>query len=181
MQTEGYWVYEITTPDGMKYIGRSGRKYTCQRWQPSLYKKTALEPYIDEFGWNALEKIFVDGLSKEQSFQLEDELIKIYKEKGCCINNICSGGLQCDGERKEYQKQYYETHKEEYKQRYETHKEEKKQYNKQYNKVHKEEILEYHKQYRETHKEQMREYKRKWRVRQKELKKRAELNYDTLW
>lgn len=167
MKTEGYWVYEITTPNGMVYVGMSSYKYTCQRWQPSLYKRKSLYPYIEEFGWDVLKKeVIKDGLTKEEAFQFEDSLIRKYKGEGRCINDRCSGGLCCDGDKKEYNKQYRDEHKEEIIRKH-----------RQYNDEHKEKL----KQYRDEHKEQMREYNRKYYARQKELKKRASLNYDTLW
>ena len=103
-----YWVYIHTTPDGMVYVGRSGAKYISQRWRPCNYKSTSLQPYINKWGWeNISHTIVKDGLSKEESYKIEDELIKFYKEKGVCINNRESGGLKCDGKRKEY----YDKHK----------------------------------------------------------------------
>ena len=156
MKVNGYWVYEITTPDGMKYVGMSCRKYTSHRWRRNNYKTTALQSYIEEFGWDALkEEVIKDGLSKEEALQLEDELIRVYKEEGHCINYKCSGGVCCDENMKGYKKQYYDEHKEE--------------------------ILEQKKQYYDAHKEQRQEYQRKRYARQKELRLRTELNYDTLW
>lgn len=124
MKIEGYWCYIITAPDGMKYVGRSGASHTRNRWRINLYHKTSLFPYIFMYGWDNLEKLFIDGLTKDESFRLEDTLIRMYKEKGCCINKFNSGGLRCDGktheyyvhnrlERLEHQKEYYRQHREE--------------------------------------------------------------------
>lgn len=134
-----YWVYIHITPDGMVYVGRSGAKYISQRWTPSSYKRTSLEPHIKKWGWeNIKHEIIKDNLSKEDSYKLEDELIKMYQEKGVCINKQQSGGLQCDGKRKEYRNKNKEKINNQIKDYYNKHKEELKEYNRNYYKTHKE-------------------------------------------
>lgn len=71
-----YWVYIHKTPDGMVYVGRSGRKSTEERWIKSRYEKTSLYPYIEKYGMDNIEHFFIDGLSKEESFRLEGNLLK---------------------------------------------------------------------------------------------------------
>lgn len=126
MKMEGnYWVYTHTCPNGMVYVGMSSEKDTNRRWKPNLYKKTSLQPYIEDFGWENIEHFFIDGIqTKESAMKLEDELIKMYREMGCCINKQNSGGFGLD--KKEYNKKYNEEHKEY-----------KKEYNKQYYETHK--------------------------------------------
>lgn len=99
-----YWVYVHKTPDGMVYVGRSGRKSTEERWIKSRYEKTSLYPYIEKYGMDNIEHFFIDGLSKEESFRLEGELIKMYREMGICINKKNSHGLCCGGDESEYRR-----------------------------------------------------------------------------
>ena len=164
--TGPYWVYLHITPDGMIYVGRSGMTYNSERWNPNNYKNS-LEPHIKKWGWENIRHFFIDGLSKEESYRLEDELIRMYKEKGICINKQCSGGLLCDGKKKEY----YEKHKEEIKEYYEQHKDEFKEYQKEYYKQHKDELKEYQKEYYKQHKEELDEYYRKHRKERNEYLK----------
>ena len=176
-----YWVYIHTTPDGMVYVGFSGAKHTSDRWKPSAYKQTSLQPYIEKWGWeNIKHEVVKDNLSKEDAFKIEDELIKFYKERGVCINTYNSGGLQCDGKNNEYDKQYYQKHKEQYKEYYQTHKDEKSKYSKEWREKNKEYLREYeknriekkreqHKQWIEKHREEYNRYMREYRKKKKEV------------
>lgn len=89
----GWWVYVIKSLDNMYYPGCSGQKYVCGRWNPNGYRRTELYPYIEQYGWDNLEKIvLIDGLTKEQALQWENRLIKMYQQLNCCINKKTSGG-----------------------------------------------------------------------------------------
>lgn len=132
----GWWVYVIKTPDNMYYPGCSGRKYVCSRCNISGYRGTALYSYIEQFGWENLEKVvLIDDLTKEQALQWEERLICMYQELGCCINKQRSGGNGKERwekeKRKSYSKQYYDQHKDE-----------QSKYHKQYYQEHCEEIKE---------------------------------------
>lgn len=141
-----YWVYTHTCPNGMVYVGMSSQKYTCGRWQPYNYRTTSLQPYIEEYGWENIEHFFIDGIrTKESALKLENDLIQMYSDMGCCINKQVSGGISLD--RKEYNKQYNKQYYEEHKQFYEEH-------NKQYYKKHKKERRKYYKEYYLKHKKQ---------------------------
>lgn len=109
----GYWVYILTTPNKMVYVGMSKAKYTCKRCRKDLYRSTSLQSYIDEFGFDSFSKFFIDGLeSKKEAVRLENELIEMYSEKGCCINKNSSHLLSSDKEHKrEYDKERYEKQK----------------------------------------------------------------------
>lgn len=121
-KTTGYWVYSHITPDKEAYIGMS-KTQPCERWKPSQYKRTALEPYINKYGWQNIEhRIIIDGLTKHQAEQVEDWFIRKATADGFCINERRSGGQYRD-DIKTYYKQWYEDHKEEIK-----------TYQKQYNK-----------------------------------------------
>ena len=117
----GWWVYVIKSPDNMYYPGYSGGKDGTEqpekRWYPSGYKETSLFPYIEQFGWENLEKVvLIDGLTREQALKWEDRLICMYTKLGCCINKQRSGGnrwINSSKEKIEYDKQWREDHKEE--------------------------------------------------------------------
>lgn len=122
--TNGWWPYVIKTPNNMYYVGYSGgedgNKQPQKRWNPSNYKTTKLYPYIEQFGWENLEKIvLIDGLTEDEAVKWEDKLICVYTKLGCCINKKRSGNIERNI--KQYQKQYRKDHKEnkrEYNQQY---------------------------------------------------------------
>lgn len=123
MKTNGYWVYTHETPDGMVYVGRSSVKKTSRRWIKANYRRCSLGKYIDIWGWdNIKHKVIKDGLTKEESYLLEDEIITFLRNNDVCINKNTSGGLRCDGkwseyylknqeERKEYMRKYNEANR----------------------------------------------------------------------
>lgn len=140
-KTQGYWVYAHITPEKDVYIGMS-QQQPSQRWFPSEYKGTALQTYIERFGWENIEhRVLVDSLSKQQAEQVEDWFITKITQEGFCINKQRSGGHSRDNDevRKEQKKAYYETNRDK--------------------------ILEQKKVYREEHREQQLEY---WKVRNKQ-------------
>lgn len=111
-KTKGYWVYALITPEKDAYIGMSKRQ-PCQRWQPSLYKTTALCQYIERFGWENIEhRVLIDNLTKQQAEQVEDWFVTKITEDGFCINSNRSGGIERDN-RKEYDKARYQANREE--------------------------------------------------------------------
>lgn len=149
----GWWVYVIKTPNNMYYPGysggKNGTKQIFERWSKCQYRNTALEPYIEECGWDNLEKIVLcDGLTEEQAVKIENTLIKLYEEIGCCINKQASGWYYKNNP-KEYKKKWHEEHKgrvkEQHKKLYQEHKEEIKERSSKYRKEHPEQI----KQWRE--------------------------------
>lgn len=176
--TGPYWVYLHITPDGMIYVGRSGLKYTYERFNKVTYKTTSLQPYIEKWGWENISHFFIDGLSKEESYRLEGDLIKMYKDKGVCINKQGSCGLLCDGKskRKEYDEINKDRVKDCWKRSYEKHKKDINERKKKYREEHKEEIRDYYekhkgeiREYYEKHKEEKKEYQRQYRQRKKLL------------
>lgn len=150
IKTEGYYVYAHITPEKEVYIGTS-KQQPYQRWSPSLYKGTALEPYIQRFGWKNIEHIVIqDGLTKEQALKLEDWFIANATRDGFCVNTRRSGLIEVSN-KNAYMKKWHAEHREERnaycRQWRNEHREEKKAYDKQWRDEHQEEIKAYQKQY----------------------------------
>ena len=204
-----YSVYQHVTPDGMYYFGQT--QNVEQRWKGngSLYKGTALQPYIEKYGWDNIQHIVLfKDQTKEDALWIEDFLITTAREDGVCINQRRSGLISKEeGYKQEYyeqnkeqireqKKQYYEQNKEqirEYQQEYrEQNKDKKQQYyeqnkqqireqQKQYYEENKQQILEQKQQYYEQNKQQRRKYQREYRQRKKEEQQFKELGCLPLW
>lgn len=153
-----WWVYIIKTPNGFYYVGYSGKPFTNKRWRKSLYKRTALQPYIEQFGFNNLEKIVIkDGLTEIEAVKLEKYLISLYYVIGRCINKQ-SSGWSYKNNPQEYKKVWAEEHKEELKKRYKAN----------YQK-HKEELKEKRRLYRQSHKEEIKQWRDNFKVKPENL------------
>ena len=176
-----YSVYQHVTPDGMYYFGQTNnikRRWECNG---AGYKRTALQPYIEKFGWDNIQHIVLfKDQTKENALWIEDFLITTAQEDGVCINKKRSGNISKeDGYRQEYyqqnknqSKQYYEINKEkileQQKQYYEINKEQISEQKKQYYETNKGQILEQHKQYYETNKDKIQEQKKQYYEQNKE-------------
>lgn len=157
-KTTGHYNYAHILQNKMCYFGRS-KQQPSKRWRPSVYKNTALQPGIEEFGWDNIEHIVIqDGLSKRQSEVLEDWLIKNATKDGFCLNDRRSGGIERDN-LKEYKREYSHTDK---------YKEYHREYDKKRNQTEKrkEYLHEYYKT--EKYKEYNREYMRQYRLKKKQ-------------
>lgn len=98
MKVNGFWVYTVTCPDGMVYVGMSMRENTSRRWKKQNYESCSLYPYIELWGWKNLKKeVIKEGLTKEEAFDLEEELISFCELNGVCINQRHSGGVTLNG------------------------------------------------------------------------------------
>lgn len=165
-KVKGYWVYSIYVPSVNKYyIGVSKCKECSQRWNKPTYKTTALEPYLEEFD-SMIKTVLVDNLTKEQSYQYEDAIIRGLQMNNLAINKQRSGLFRTN-DKNVYNKQYH-------KQRYETddeYRERAKQQAKQYNWDNKEKMREYRReyqrQYRLNNKEKILEQQRQRRLKKK--------------
>lgn len=105
-KVEGWWCYCLITPDGMFYIGCSGRKECCDRWNPSGYKNKTIYSYIEKYGWDNIRKVVLcDCLTEYQAKQLEDLLIQEARKGGWCINKNRSGLIEKEN-RKGYMKNF---------------------------------------------------------------------------
>ena len=195
-----YSVYQHVTPDGMYYFGQTNN--IKRRWEGNgrLYKRTALQPYIEKFGWENIQHIVLfENQSKENALWIEDFLITTAQEDGVCINKHRSGLVSKEeGYQQQISKQYYQKNKEqileqrrEYreqnrdkiKQYYEQNKDKFREQNrdkiKQYYETNKEHIREKQQQYYEQNKDKWKEYrernKDKMREYQRQYRKRKKL------
>lgn len=108
-----YKVYLHICPDGMVYVGVTSRDKLSKRWCPSAYKGTALEPYINEYGWKTIKhEVIYTCEDRQEAYQVEEEMRQYYEEMGCCIN-MRRSGLDWATNEKEYQRQWREEHQEE--------------------------------------------------------------------
>ena len=153
-----YSVYQHVTPDGMYYFGAT--QNVERRWSNNgaEYKRTALQPYIEKFGWDNIKHIVLfKDQTRENALWIEDFLIETAREDGVCINKKRSGLVSKEeGYSQEYDKQYYEENKQqilEQKQQYYEQNKDKKQ---QYYKENKQQILDKQKHYYEENKQQKR-------------------------
>ena len=185
-----YSVYQHITPDGMYYFGQTND--IKRRWEANgcHYKETALQPYIEKYGWDNIQHIVLfRDQTKENALWIEDFLIETAREDGVCINKNRSGLISKE---EGYKQEYYEQNKEQIleqkRQYYEQNKDKKQQYYEQ----NKEQILEQKRQYYEQNKDkkqqyyeenkqQKREYQRKYYQRKKEEKQLKELGCLPLW
>lgn len=142
-------VYQHVTPDGMYYFGQTNN--IKRRWSRNgaEYKRTALQPYIEKFGWDNIQHIVLfENQTRENALWIEDFLITTAREDGVCINKHRSGLVSKEeGYDKNQSKQYYETNKGQVQERH-----------KQYYQKNKDEILEQQKKYQDEHKDKIRKY-----------------------
>ena len=185
-----YSVYQHITPDGMYYFGQTND--IKRRWEANgcHYKETALQPYIEKYGWDNIQHIVLfRDQTKENALFIENFLIETAREDGVCINKNRSGLISKE---EGYKQEYYEQNKEQIleqkRQYYEQNKDKKQQYYEQ----NKEQILEQKRQYYEQNKDkkqqyyeqnkqQRLEYQREYRQRKKEEKQFEELGCLPLW
>ena len=197
-----YSVYQHVTPDGFFYFGQT--QNVERRWSNNgaEYKGTALQPYIEKFGWDNIKHIVLfRDQTRENALFIENFLIETAREDGVCINQRRSGLISKEeGYKQEYDKEYREQNKdrireykreyreqnkdrilEQQKQYYEENKDERLEKQKQYYEQNKDERLEYQQQYYEQNKQRIREYQREYRQRKKKEKQFKELGYITLF
>ena len=159
-----YVVYEHVTPDGMYYFGQTSNIKRRWRNNGAEYKRTALQPYIEKYGWENIQHIILfRDQTKEDALWIEDFLITTAQEDEVCINKQRSGLVSKEeGYQRRQSNQYYETNKEQiqerHKQYYETNKQQILEQQKQYYETNKQQILEQKKQYYETNKDKIKQY-----------------------
>ena len=129
-----YSVYQHVTPDNMYYFGAT--QNVERRWSRNgaEYKGTALQPYIEKFGWDNIQHIVLfRDQTKENALWIEDFLITTAQEDGVCINKKRSGNISKEeGYKQDRNQKYYEQNKqqirEQQKQYYEQNKDKRKDY-----------------------------------------------------
>lgn len=92
-----YCVYKHTAPNGKVYVGITS-KNPCERWQNGYgYKNnTHFWNAIVKYGWeNFKHEILLDGLTKEEACQKENELIAEYKSNDSNYGYNLSSGGEC--------------------------------------------------------------------------------------
>ena len=182
-----YSVYQHVTPDNMYYFGATQNVERRWRKNGAEYKRTALQPYIEKYGWDNIQHIVLfREQTRENALWIEDFLITTAQEDGVCINKKRSGLISKEeGYNQDRNQKYYETNKgqiqERHKQYYETNKGQILEQQKQYYETNKGQIQERHKQYYETNKGQILEQQKQYRQRKKEEKKFRELGYVPLF
>ena len=135
-----YSVYQHVTPDGMYYFGATNNPK--KRWEGNgcHYKTTALQPYIEKYGWDNIKHIVLfKDQTRENALWIEDFLITTAQEDGVCINQRRSGLVSKE---EGYRQEYYEINKEQVLER-----------QREYQDEHKDKIREYHEQYYQKNRE----------------------------
>ena len=197
-----YTVYVHIAPDGMHYYGVTNNPKHRRQGNGRLYKTTALQPYIEKYGWENIQHIILfENQSKEDALSIEDSLIISGWEKGNCINQQRSGNISKE---EGYFREYYEQNREKileyreqnkdkyrkyrreyYRQYREQNKDNYRKYQREYNEKNREKINEYYRQrYHENlskNREKNRIKQQKYRQRKKEEKQFIELGYVPLF
>ena len=193
-----YSVYQHVTPDGMYYFGATSNIKRRWRNNGAEYKGTALQPYIEKFGWDNIQHIVLfKDQTRENALWIEDFLITTAREDGVCINKQRSGLVSKEeGYNKNQSKQYYETNKgqilEQKQQYYETNKDKRKDYleqnkdrirkqSQQRYQKNRDEILEQRRQRYQKNRDEILEQRRQRYQRKKEEKQFKELGNLPLW
>ena len=166
-----YSVYQHVTPDGMYYFGQTQNVEKRWRCNGVLYKGTALQPYIEKYGWDNIQHIILfRDQTKEDALFIENFLIETAQEDGVCINKKRSGNISKEeGYKQQISKQYYEINKEQVQERH-----------KQYYETNKDKILEQSRQYYQKNREKRLEYQRQ-RYQRKKLEKQLKEAQTTLF
>ena len=156
-----YSVYQHVTPDGMYYFGQTQNVERRWRNNGSLYKGTALQPYIEQYGWDNIQHIVLfRDQTKEDALWIEDFLITTAREDGVCINKQRSGNISKDEDYdKNQSKQYYETNKGQVQERH-----------KQYYQKNRDKELERRKQRYQKNRDEINERRRQRKKLEKQLK-----------
>ena len=182
-----YSVYQHVTPDGLYYFGQT--QNVEKRWEANgcHYKGTALQPYIEKYGWDNIQHIVLfRDQTKDNALWIEDFLIETAREDGVCINKQRSGLVSKEeGYKQKYDKEYREQNKDQIKQYYDKNKDQIREKQKQYYDKNKDQIKQYYDknkdQIREKQKQYYEENKQQIRKKQKQYyKKYYEQNKDRI-
>ena len=163
-----YSVYQHVTPDGMYYFGQTQNVERRWRNNGALYKETALQPYIEQYGWDNIQHIVLfRDQTKEDALFIEDFLITTAQEDGVCINKNRSGlvskeeGYQLEQRRLRYQK----------------NREKELEQNREYYQKNRDEILEQQREYYQKNREKRLEQRKLRYQKKKQEKQFKEFGY----
>ena len=178
-----YVVYQHVTPDGMYYFGQTNDIKRRWRNNGAEYKRTALQPYIEKFGWDNIKHIVLfKDQTKENALWIEDFLITTAREDGVCINKQRSGLISKEeGYNKNQCNQYYETNKEQVQERHKQYYKQNKDKRKDYLEKNKDKIRKQRQQRYQKNREKELEQSRQRYQRKKEEKQFKELGNLPLW
>ena len=178
-----YSVYQHVTPDGMYYFGAT--QNVERRWSRNgaEYKGTALQPYIEKFGWDNIQHIVLfKDQTRENALWIENFLIETAREDGVCINKQRSGLVSKE---EGYKQEYYQQNKQqirEYQQEYcKKNRDEILEQRQDYYQKNREKELERRQDYYQKNRDKILEQKRKYYQRKKEEKQFKELGNLPLW
>ena len=175
-----YVVYQHVTPDELYYFGATSN--IKRRWEGNGkgYKGTALQPYIEKFGWDNIKHIVLfRDQTKENALWIENFLIETAREDGVCINKNRSGFVSKEeGYNQDRNQKYYEQNRdkinEQKKQRYEQNRDKIKEQQREYREQNRDKIKQYYEQNRDKINEQKKQYyqqnKDKWKEYQEQNK-----------
>ena len=178
-----YSVYQHVTPDGMYYFGAT--QNVERRWSNNgaEYKRTALQPYIEKFGWDNIKHIVLfKDQTRENALWIEDFLIETAREDGVCINKQRSGLVSKE---EGYKQEYYQQNKQqirEYQQEYcQKNRDEILEQKRDYYQKNRDEILEQKRDYYQKNRDEILEQRQKRYKRKKEEQQFKELGCLPLW
>ena len=197
-----YVVYQHVTPDKMYYFGQTQNVERRWRNNGAEYKRTALQPYIEKFGWDNIQHIVLfRDQTKENALWIENFLIETAREDGVCINKQRSGLVSKEEDYdKNQSKQYYETNKghvqerhkqyyqknrdkelEQRKQRYQKNRDKELEQRRQRYQKNRDEINERRRQRYQKNRDEINERRRQRYKRKKQEKQSKELGCLPLW
>lgn len=114
-----FLIFSITAPTGDVYLGIRNQEFKHLIFQPTLYRKGSLSPYIKTFGWESMTKqILYRDLTKLTSQKLLYRLSCFCRENECLINKrifVCEN-VNSDRQ-KEYAAKWREANREEFNRR----------------------------------------------------------------
>ena len=180
---KNYVVYQHVTPDGMYYFGQTQNVERRWRNNGAEYKRTALQPFIEKYGWENIQHIVLfRDQTKEDALFIEDFLITTAQEDGVCINKNRSGYVSKEeGYNQQKSKNYYEQNRDKKKQYREQNKDKILEQQKQYREQHKDKIKEQSKQYYEQNKDKIKEQSKQYYEQNKDkIKQYYEDNKDKI-
>ena len=182
-----YSVYQHVTPDNMYYFGATQNVERRWRNNGAEYKGTALQPYIEKFGWDNIQHIVLfRDQTRENALWIEDFLIETAREDGVCINKNRSGLVsKKEGYNQDHNQKYYEQNKDrirEYRREYkDEHKDKIREYHEQYYQKNREKELEQSRQRYQKNRDKILEQRRQRYQRKKEEKQFEKLCCLSLW